>query len=138
MASIFSKIVSGDIPAVKVYEDDVTLAFLDIGPASRGHTLVIPKDEHPDLYAMPPETLAAVAQSVQKVALALREVLQPDGLNIVQNNGAAAGQTVFHYHVHLIPRWDGDHALSLWKPGSADQKELQALAGDLRATLDQQ
>ena len=137
MPSIFSKIVSGDIPAVKLYEDDATLAFLDIGPASRGHTLVISKDEHADMFAIPPETLAAVMRTVQRVALALRDVLQPDGMNVIQNNGAAAGQTVFHFHVHLIPRWEGDHALRLWKPGSADPEDLQALAAQLRATLGQ-
>lgn len=137
MPSIFSKIVSGEIPAVKLFEDDATLAFLDIGPASRGHTLVISKAEHADMFGIPPETLAAVMNSVQRVALALREVLQPDGINIIQNNGAAAGQTVFHFHVHVIPRWEGDHAVRLWKPGSADADDLQALAAQLRATLGQ-
>ncbi|KPV48281.1 protein hit, partial [Kouleothrix aurantiaca] len=120
MASIFSKIVSGDIPAIKVYEDDATLAFLDIGPASRGHTLVVPKNEHADIFSIPPATLVAVMRTTQRVALALREVLRPDGINIIQNNGAAAGQTVFHLHVHLIPRWEGDNAVRLWKPGSAE------------------
>ena len=116
MPSIFSKIVSGEIPALKIYEDQETLAFMDINPASRGHALVISKDEYADLYAIPPETLAAVRRTVQRVALALRAALQPDGLNIIQNNGAAAGQTVFHYHVHVIPRWEGDNAVRLWQP----------------------
>src|SRR5690349_3639215 len=99
MPSIFSRIVSGEIPALKVYEDAETLAFMDINPASRGHTLVISKDEHPDLFAIPPQTLAAVGRTVQRVAQALRDVLKPDGMNIIQNNGPAAGQTVFHFHV---------------------------------------
>lgn len=135
MPSIFAKIVSGDIPAYKVYEDQDTLAFMDINPAARGHTLVISKAEHADLFAMPPETLAAVARTTQRVALALREALRPDGLNIIQNNGAAAGQVIFHYHVHVIPRWEGDHAVRLWRPQAGDQSELQALAEQLRAAV---
>jgi histidine triad (HIT) family protein len=125
MASIFSKIVSGEIPAIKVYEDATTLAFMDINPATRGHTLVIPKDEHADLFAI----------TVQRVALALRAVLQPDGINIIQNNGAAAGQTVDHMHVHLIPRWAGDQALRLWQPGQAAAAELRTIAEQLGAAL---
>ena len=135
MASIFSRIVSGDIPSVKLYEDATTFAFMDISPASRGHTLVICKDEYADLYTIPDDTLAAVHQTVKRVAQALRAALHPDGLNIVQNNGAAAGQTVFHYHVHLIPRWEGDQALGLWTPHTSDQSTLQALADDIRAHL---
>lgn len=135
MPSIFAKIVSGDIPAYKVYEDQDTLAFMDINPAARGHALVIPKDEHADLFSIPPETLAAVARTVQRVALAMREVLRPDGVNIIQNNGAAAGQTVFHYHVHIIPRWEGDNALRLWKPQAADQADLRTLAEQLGQAL---
>jgi histidine triad (HIT) family protein len=135
MPSIFSKIVSGDIPALKIYEDQATLAFMDISPASRGHALVISKDEHADLYSIPPETLAAVAQTVQRVARGLRAAVQPDGINIIQNNGAAAGQTVFHYHVHLIPRWEGDTAVQLWQPHAADQAELRALAEQISAAI---
>jgi histidine triad (HIT) family protein len=135
MPSIFSKIVSGEIPALKIYEDQATLAFMDISPASRGHALVISKDEYPDLYSLPPATLAAVAQTVQRVARGLREALQPDGINIIQNNGAAAGQTIFHYHVHIIPRWEGDGAVRLWQPGSADQAELRALAEQIGAVI---
>lgn len=137
MASIFARIVSGDIPAIRLYEDEQTLAFMDINPAARGHTLVISKDEHADLFSIPPDTLAAVGRTVQRVALALRDVLQPDGVNVIQNNGAAAGQSVFHYHVHVIPRWEGDNALRLWKPQSADQAELRGLAEQLARALAQ-
>jgi histidine triad (HIT) family protein len=128
MASIFSRIVAGEIPAAKLYEDDGTLAFLDMFPASRGHSLVICKQELPDLFSLTPELLAAVARSTQIVGRALMTALQPDGLNIVQNNGAAAGQTVFHYHVHLIPRWEGDGALGGWRPGRTTPDELRELA----------
>jgi histidine triad (HIT) family protein len=135
MASIFSRIVSGEIPAAKVYEDDLTLAFLDINPASRGHTLVICKQELPGLLDLPPELLAAVAYTTQRVARALNAVLQPAGFNVIQNNGAAAGQTVFHYHVHIIPRWSGDGALAPWHPGQIGADELRELVALLRAQL---
>ena len=135
MPSIFSKIVSGEIPSNKVYEDEQTLAFMDINPASRGHTLVICKAEHPDLWSIPPETLAAVSATMQRVALALREALQPDGLNVIQSNGAAAGQEIFHYHVHLIPRWEGDKAVRLWRPQPSQQDELRAIAEQVRQAM---
>ena len=135
MASIFSRIVSGEIPSFKVYDDDQTLAFMDINPASRGHTLVICKAEYPDLFALPPATLAALARTTQLVARAIYDTLQPDGLNIIQNNGAAAGQVVFHYHVHIIPRWEGDAAVRLWRPGSAEQDDLRVLAGQISAAI---
>lgn len=135
MASIFTRIVNGEIPAVKLYEDDTTLAFMDISPASRGHCLVIPKQEVPDLFDLPAELVAALAATTQRVARALKTALQPDGLNVIQNNGAAAGQTVFHYHVHLIPRWHGDDALKLWTPGSSSPAELEQIAQDVRAAL---
>jgi histidine triad (HIT) family protein len=135
MPSIFSKIVSGEIPALKIYEDQATLAFMDISPASRGHTLVISKDAHADIYELPPETLVAVTHTVQRVARGLRAALQPDGINIIQNNGAAAGQTVFHYHVHIIPRWEGDNAVRLWQPHDADQAELRTLAEQIGAAI---
>ncbi len=133
MASIFSRIVSGEIPSAKVYEDEQTLAFLDINPASRGHTLVICKEELPGLLDLPPELLCAVARTTQIVARALMESLKPDGLNVVQNNGSAAGQVVFHYHVHLIPRWEGDGAVRGWRPGSSTPEELAALATQIAA-----
>lgn len=135
MPSIFSKIISGEIPATKVYEDAHTLAFLDIGPASRGHALVVPKQEFPDIYSMPPETLAHVMQAVQRVAHAIRDALQPDGMNIVQNNGAASGQTVFHYHVHVIPRWNGDDVMQPWKTLQLEQDEFQAIAESIRQQI---
>jgi histidine triad (HIT) family protein len=135
MPSIFSRIVAGEIPAVKLYEDAQTFAFMDIGPASRGHSLVIPKDEHADLFDTPAETFAAVMLSAQRVAKALKAALGCDGLNLIQNNGAAAGQTVFHLHVHLIPRWEGDGAVKLWSPGQASAAELEALATQVRAAL---
>lgn len=136
MDCIFCKIVRGDIPAHIVYEDDATLAFLDISPAARGHALVIPREHTPDLFGAPDETLSAVTQAVQQVGRRLQQVLQPDGLNVIQNNGSAAGQSVFHYHVHLIPRWEGDRALKLWQPGETDHAALGTLATQLQQAGD--
>jgi histidine triad (HIT) family protein len=135
MPSIFSRIVSGEIPALKIYENHETLAFMDINPAAHGHTLVISKGEYRDVWTIPPETLAAVAHTTQRVAIAIRHALKPDGLNIIQNNGAAAGQAVFHFHVHLIPRWEGDNAVRLWRPNHADQADLRALAEQIGAAI---
>jgi histidine triad (HIT) family protein len=135
MPSLFSRIVSGEIPAHKVFEDQETLAFMDINPAARGHTLVISKAEYPDLLTLPPEILAAATRTVQRVGLALQAALKPDGINIIQNNGAAAGQEIFHYHVHIIPRWEGDTAVRLWKPQSADQDELRELAAKIGGAM---
>jgi len=128
MSSIFAKIVAGEIPSAKVYEDEHTLAFMDINPASRGHTLVISKEEYPGLLEVPPDTLAAVAQTTQRVARAIATALQPDGFNIVQNNGSAAGQIVFHYHVHIVPRWAGDGVSPFSRGGNGDPEALQKLA----------
>lgn len=136
MTSIFSRIVNGEIPAHRVYEDDQTLAFLDINPASRGHTLVIPKQEYADLLATPPDVLAAVAVASQNVARAIMAALKPDGINIIQNNGAAAGQVVFHYHMHVIPRWEGDNVLRAWQPGSADAETLADIARRISSHLE--
>lgn len=135
MSSIFTRIVKGEIPAAKLYEDDLTLAFLDVNPASRGHSLVICKEEYADLFSIPPELLAAVARTTQIVGRGLMAALSPDGLNVVQNNGVAAGQAVFHYHVHLIPRWEGDRVVSLWRPGTVSTDELGALAKTISAQI---
>lgn len=135
MASIFSRIISGEIPATKLYEDELTLAFLDVNPATRGHALVICKPELPSLLDLPPDLLAAVGRTTQRVARAIVTAVGCDGFTIVQNNGSAAGQTVFHYHVHIIPRWAGDQALGLWRPGSSEASELRALADLINAAL---
>ena len=133
MATIFTRIVNGEIPARKVYEDADTLAFLDIFPASRGHTLVICKAEVATLIELTDAQLIATARTTQRIARALMAALQPDGVNVMQNNGAAAGQTVFHYHVHLIPRWHDDGVVTFWQPGqlvAADAEQLVALIRD--------
>ncbi|OAN48591.1 protein hit [Chloroflexus islandicus] len=135
MTSVFTRIVRGELPAFKLYEDDLTLAFLDINPAARGHTLVIAKPELPGLLDLPPELVAATALTTQRVARAIVAALQPDGFNIIQNNGAAAGQVVFHFHVHIIPRWDGDRSVKLWRPGTATADDLQVVASEIIAHI---
>lgn len=133
MDCIFCRIITGEIPSHKVYEDDETLAFLDINPATRGHTLVIPKQHAADLFEITPESAGAVTRTTQRVVQIMRKALQPDGVNVLQNNGPASGQVVFHYHVHVIPRWDGDRALGMWRPGATDHAALSALATELRS-----
>ncbi|MDX8045716.1 HIT family protein [Gracilibacillus sp. S3-1-1] len=103
---IFCKIVAGEIPSAKVYEDDDVLAFLDISQVTKGHTLVIPKQHVENIYETNEEIAAKVFATVPKIANALKETFQPVGINILNNNEAAAGQTVFHLHIHLIPRYD--------------------------------
>lgn len=105
--NIFAKILRGDMPAVKVYEDDATLAFMDVMPQSPGHMLVIPKTAAENLYDLPEEAGAAVLRTVQKLAPAVRDAMGADGIMLNQFNGPAAGQTVFHFHMHIVPRYDG-------------------------------
>ncbi|HAO34288.1 MAG TPA: HIT family protein [Candidatus Competibacter sp.] len=128
---IFCKIVRGDIPAVKVREDEATLVFMDIQPASPGHALVIPKTHAADLYEIAETDLNIVTATVQRAARAMRQALAPDGIRIVQTNGAAAGQTVFHYHVHLIPMREGQK-LGTHGRAPADTEDLKALAARIR------
>lgn len=108
---IFCAIAAGEIPCRRIYEDAETLAFLDINPCSEGHTLVIPKQHWRDLTDAPDEVVAAVMARVRKIAAHLREALPCDGFNILQNNGAAAGQSVGHLHFHIVPRRDGGEGL---------------------------
>ena len=115
---IFCRIANGEIPSRTVYEDEQFRVILDLGPATRGHALILPKDHYEDLFALPEDTARAAVSVAKKVGAQLKEKLSADGLNVVQNNGAAAGQTVQHYHVHLIPRYNDDHAHILWEPTS--------------------
>ena len=127
---IFCAIAAGEIPSFKVYEDDLVLAYLDINPFSKGHTLVIPKAHTMGLLDTPDETLAAVIARVKKVAAHLKQALLCDGFNILQNNGVAAGQTVMHVHFHIVPRY-GNEQLS-FENHKGDKDELKALAEKIR------
>ena len=133
--NIFAKILSGAVPSVKVYEDDEVLAFMDIFPQAEGHTLVVPKGVMArNLLDMPASRIDAFMERVQKIAIAVDEALSPDGIVIVQYNGAPAGQTVFHLHFHIIPRREGD---SLRPHGSepAEPADLEDIAARIRACL---
>lgn len=110
---IFCKIVDGQIPANIIYEDDVCLAFLDIAPTTKGHTLIIPKVHASDLFSMDKDTLMHIAKVSHVLANRLKSRLNCEGINILNNNGAKAGQTVFHYHMHLIPRYDETDGLKI-------------------------
>jgi histidine triad (HIT) family protein len=123
---IFCKIVAGDLPATVVAEDERTIAIMDISPATRGHALVIPRAHAADIHDLPADDLAAAAAAAKHLAGAAVRGLGADGVTIMQSNGAAAWQTVFHYHVHVIPRYDGDPLVLPWRPGSApaDPEEL--------------
>jgi histidine triad (HIT) family protein len=133
--NIFAKIVRGEASAVKVYEDPQVLAFMDVFPQSRGHTLVVSKVSRArNLLEMEPEVLAGLIQTVQKLTKAVREAFDPDGVMVAQFNGAAAGQTVFHLHFHIIPRWAGVE-MGRHGQGMADLTELEALAEAIKARL---
>jgi histidine triad (HIT) family protein len=132
---IFCKIVAGELPCFKLHEDEDTLAFMDINPLNDGHALVIAKGHHVNLFETPDEALAAVASVVKRVAQAVQEVLAPDGLNVLQANGPAAGQSVYHYHVHVLPRRSDDDAKINWGLRPGDMARIEELAGRVRARL---
>lgn len=132
--NIFARIVRGEIPCHKVYEDADTLAFMDIMPQAEGHTLVVPKNAGEDIFSTPPESLAAAIRVAQKVAGAVKTVFSPPGVMIAQLNGAAAGQSVFHLHIHVIPRYAGKD-LGIHAAAQGDPARLAEQAARLRAAL---
>lgn len=124
---IFCKIANGEIPANALYEDDLVKVIFDLSPASEGHVLILPKSHYDDVYSLDDDTAAHIFKVAVKIANAMKKSLNIDGLNIVQNNGEAAGQTVFHFHMHLIPRYEGDQVGLGWKMGElteADKEEI--------------
>ena len=132
---IFCKIANGEIPSTTIYEDEFHRVFFDINPASKGHCLIVPKDHYDNVFDMDDEAAARLFPLASKVARSLKEQLNLEGMNIVQNNGTIAGQTVFHFHMHLIPRYAGDTVNVGWKPGEADMDELSDLAGKIKAGI---
>jgi histidine triad (HIT) family protein len=128
---IFCKILAGELPGTVVDEDERTIALMDINPATRGHTLVIPRAHTPDLLSIDPEDLAAVARASQRIARRISERLQADGVNLVNSCGAVAWQTVFHVHVHVIPRYADDPLRLPWVPAPGDPAEIAAAAQEL-------
>ncbi len=126
---IFCKLANGDIPARVIYEDDEFAVFMDAAPASKGHALVVPKEHYSCLYDIPDEKAAKAIKVAKKVALKMKEELNTDGLNIVQNNGETAGQTVFHFHMHVIPRYSSDDNTGVigWKQNTFDDATMDEL-----------
>ena len=124
---IFCKIANGEIPAATLYEDENFRVILDLGPASKGHALILPKSHAANIYELSDEMAAKAMILAKKMATAMTAALKCDGFNIVQNNGECAGQTVFHFHMHLIPRYKGDQVGITWHPGElsdADKEEI--------------
>ena len=130
---IFCRLIAGEIPSAKVHEDDLTIAFMDLGQVTPGHVLVASKRHAPTLYELTPEEAGAVMQTAHKVALAVRNAYDPPGLTLLQANGAPGGQTVGHFHMHVVPRHEGDGITFTWprqEPGAA---VLSGYAERLRA-----
>jgi histidine triad (HIT) family protein len=132
---IFCKIVKGEIPCKKVHEDDKTFAFLDISPIHKGHTLIVPKEHHENILDMPDETLAELAKTAKKVSKAVKKATNADGFNVTQNNGAAAGQAVFHFHLHIIPRFKDD-GLKNWPHKKVSDEEMKQVHEAIKNSLE--
>ena len=128
---LFCKIVAGDIPATWIAEDERTIAFMDINPATRGHVLVVPREHATDLLSIDPEDLAACSRSAQRLAGVMSERLDADGVNLLNSCGRAAWQTVFHFHLHVIPRYGGDPLRLPWTPEPGDREQIAAAAREL-------
>lgn len=133
---IFCKILADEIPSAVVYEDELFRAILDVNPAARGHVIILPKNHAADLFEFADNEASKILVVAKKIAKAIKKTYQCDGINILQNNGKAAGQTVFHLHVHVIPRFTGDtdHVNIGWRP-SETPEDLQAIAQEIKANL---
>lgn len=124
---IFCKIIAGEIPSYTLYEDEQFKVILDVGPAAKGHALILPKDHYANFYELPEETAAEVIKLAKKMMIRMTDKLKCDGFNIVQNNGKAAGQTVDHFHMHLIPRYENDGEILKYIAGEPGQEELEQI-----------
>ena len=130
---IFCKIANGEIPAATLYEDENFRVILDLGPASKGHALILPKSHAANIYELSDEMAAKAMILAKKMATAMTAALKCDGFNIVQNNGECAGQTVFHFHMHLIPRYEGDQVGLTWKPGELTDEMKEEILAKVKA-----
>lgn len=130
---IFCKIIAGEIPSAVVYEDDDFRAILDVNPASRGHVIILPKNHAANIFELSEEDASKVFVVAKKIAEALKKTYSCDGVNILQNNGEAAGQTVFHLHVHVIPRFENDGIDMQWVPG--ETPDLETVAAEIKKNL---
>ena len=130
---IFCKIANGEIPSATIFEDRDFRVMLDIGPATRGHVLILTKEHYDNIYEIDAETAGKLFSLASVIARAMKKVLNCDGMNILQNNGTVAGQTVFHFHLHLIPRYEGDSVGELWTPGSLTEEDREEIINKLRS-----
>lgn len=135
MECIFCAIIEGKIPSAKVYENDHVFAFMDIAPANPGHLLIIPKQHYRNIFDMPAEVGAKIMEAAIPLAIAIQDALNPDGLNLFQSNEPAAFQTVFHFHLHLIPRWEEDPLRLPWRPSEGNKEEINDIATKIRDAL---
>lgn len=128
---IFCRIAAGEIPSKTLYEDGEFRVILDLGPATRGHALILPKNHYRNLFELPEQQAEKVMALAKKMAVQMREKLHCDGFNLVQNNEEVAGQTVFHFHMHLIPRYRDDGQVIGWNPGKPEEKELEEIKKEI-------
>lgn len=128
---IFCKIANGEIPSRTIYEDEHFRVILDLGPATKGHALILPKEHYEDFFALPEETARDAVSVAKKIAPKMKANLHADGFNLVQNNGECAGQTVMHFHLHLIPRYQNDGQKILWTPGEVSPEELDLIKSQI-------
>ena len=135
MDCIFCKIANGEIPSATVFEDEKVRVILDLGPAAKGHALVLPKEHFKDAAEAPEELLGHVMAAGARIGAAQMRAFGAEGFNLIQNNGEAAGQSVFHLHLHVIPRRAGDGAVGLWKPGKTTPEEMQQTAQAIREAM---
>jgi len=132
---LFCKMIAGQIPVTKIYEDEIVLAFLDIGPISDGHTLVIPKQHFEKLHDCPDQLFGQMASRIGKIAKAVTAAVNSDGYNVLCNNGRAAGQLIGHLHFHIIPRSTGDGLFSRWPSYKYEEGKIDQIAGKIRENL---
>jgi histidine triad (HIT) family protein len=132
---VFCRIISGDIPSTRIYEDDEIVAFMDINPANPGHALVVPKRHFRNLFDIDEEMAAKVMRVATKIAKAVKKAINPDGVNLFQASEKAAFQTVFHFHMHVIPRWEEDGLVEPWEPKKGDIEEIGRVAEKIRGCL---
>lgn len=130
---IFCKIANGEIPSATLYDDEDFRVILDISPASKGHALILPKEHYANLYELSDELAAKALVLAKKMIVKMKDILNCDGYNVVQNNGETAGQTVFHFHMHLIPRYEGDQVGLGWKMGELNEADKQELLDKIKA-----
>ncbi len=135
MDCIFCKIVAGEIPCFKLYESNDTLAFMDINPANEGHALVIPKEHSADIHAVSDAAISSTVITAKKVAAGIEKTLTPDGMNLLQCNGPAAAQSVMHFHMHVLPRRQGDELKLNWGIEPGDMDAIGQLAERIRANM---